>query len=453
MANIKVRDLADTTNISMANQLMVLTNEQNNIVQNITVENFNAGIISSESDNGLSQDDNGKLFVNNADSGVVAGVYEYPKNLQVNSKGQILSVEQGQEANVPIATTANVGVVKPDGLTIEITQDGTISSNNLGNEVGDIIWRLLPSNDAGKHLLDGTLLNAGSYSGFVNYIADLYADNPNANYFTDETTWQATVAQYGACGKFVYDSTNNTVRLPKVTGIVEGTIDATALGDLITAGLPNITGNAAVTTDNGALMTGAFSWTNRTNNLVIYNPSGSYPWGTLTLDASQSSSIYGNSSTVQPQTIKGYYYIVVATSTKTDIQVDIDEIATDLNDKADVDLTNTTNQAKILMSGMAMPSNKYINLTLGASGATYTAPANGYIFWTQRLPANNGMWVLVNDNQNQYIYGKSLNSSTTSATTIFLPVMKGYRWSANYTGGTVEHYRFIYAQGSESEAS
>ena len=62
------------------------------------------------------------------------------------------------------------------------------------------------------------------------------------------------------------------------------------------------------------------------------------------------------------------------------------------------------------------------------------------------------MWVLVNDNQNQYLYGKSINSSTTSGITIFLPVMKGYSWSTNYTGGTLDAYRFIYAQGSESEA-
>ena len=33
--------------------------------------------------------------------------------------------------------------------------------------------------------------------------------------------------------------------------------------------------------------------------------------------------------------LDGYYYIVVATSTKTDIQVDIDDIATDLNGKCD----------------------------------------------------------------------------------------------------------------------
>ena len=294
-----------------------------------------------------------------------------------------------------------------------------------GNEVGDIIWRLLPSNDAGKHLLDGALIDgSGSYSRFVNYIADLYANgskisnvtkigsltdnngvlsgfstsnyarisstfSPSSNtwevvikanltslpasgtscsmlsgltnpyivlevnddgklqfsigngsswilsaiigttvlqtntdywfklvfngttytaysstdgsnwtqestatnnvsisgatlnvgisrllnnYFQgsidlkesyiningqrwwtgtqpawaiDEATWQATVAQYGACGKFVYDSTNNTVRLPKVTGIVEGTIDATALGELVEAGLPSHNHNLA----------------------------------------------------------------------------------------------------------------------------------------------------------------------------------------------------------------
>ena len=52
-------------------------------------------------------------------------------------------------------------------------------------------------------------------------------------------------------------------------------------------------------------------------------------------DASSSNSIYGSSNTVQPQSIKVFYYIVVANSTKTNIEVDIDEIVTDLNGKAD----------------------------------------------------------------------------------------------------------------------
>jgi hypothetical protein len=66
--------------------------------------------------------------------------------------------------------------------------------------------------DAGLHLLDGALISgSGSYSDFVDYIGDLYTDDPTANYFTDETTWQSTVTTYGVCGKFVYDSVNNTV--------------------------------------------------------------------------------------------------------------------------------------------------------------------------------------------------------------------------------------------------
>ena len=60
------------------------------------------------------------------------------------------------------------------------------------------------------------------------------------------------------------------------------------------------------------------------------------------MDASRSSPVYGKSTTVQPQTIKSLLYICVANSVKTQIQVDIDNIATDLNGKADRDLSNAT---------------------------------------------------------------------------------------------------------------
>lgn len=76
--------------------------------------------------------------------------------------------------------------------------------------------------------------------------------------------------------------------------------NAASLGTRQAQGLPNITGNAAVTTDNEALMTGAFSWARRTNNIVVYNPAATYGWGDLTLDASRSNSIYGAASEVRP---------------------------------------------------------------------------------------------------------------------------------------------------------
>ena len=214
-------------------------------------------------------------------------------------------------------------------------------------QIGEIITSTLPLSSAGLHLLDGALIDgSGIYADFVTYIGNLYQNDPTAAYFTDETSWQASVTTYGVCGKFVYDSVNNTVRLPKLTGIIEGTTDLTALGDLVEAGLPNITGMARTTVSGDSISaqrTGALSNTARTNDNLQTNY-GNYWTGfqSISLDASLSNPIYGNSATVQPQTIKCLVYIVIATVTKTEIQVDIDNIVTDLNGKADTDLLNLT---------------------------------------------------------------------------------------------------------------
>lgn len=209
--------------------------------------------------------------------------------------------------------------------------------DNMGSRyIGEIIQSTIPLSDAGLHLLDGSLIQGnGIYADFVNYIASLINTYPNL--FVTEATWQTSVSNYGVCGKFVYDNVNNTVRLPKITGFIEGTTNINALGDLISAGLPNITGvfysGTTIESSSGAFVVG--------NNPYRGSTSGSGN-NQMTFDASHSSSIYGNSNTVQPQAIKVLYYICIATATKTDIEVDIDEIATDLanittnlNSKAD----------------------------------------------------------------------------------------------------------------------
>ena len=90
-----------------------------------------------------------------------------------------------------------------------------------GRKIGEIVTSTIPLSDAGLHLLDGALISgAGAYADFVTYIASIY--NSSLNYFCTEAQWQASVSQYGVCGKFVYDSVNNTVRLPKITGFIEG---------------------------------------------------------------------------------------------------------------------------------------------------------------------------------------------------------------------------------------
>lgn len=450
MANIKVRDLTDTSNISVDNHLMVLTNDERNTVQNITIGNFINNVNSQDANNGLTVGTDNKLYVDNSPTGVQAGTYEYVKNLVVNDKGQITSIEQGQEANVPIATSTTVGIVKPDNYTTRVSNDGTISA--ISRNVGEIVTSTIPLTDAGLHLLDGALIDgSGIYSAFVDYITGLYTENLNANYFCTESEWQASVAAHGSCGKFVVDSVNNSVRLPKVSDILQGTTDVTVLGDLVEAGLPNITGtinNSTRGVYQGA--SGVFRniGTQGTDWGGVGTSSGYFGFN---FDASRSNSIYGNSSTVQPQTIKALFYIVVANSSKTDIQVDIDNIATDLNGKADTDLANITDSAKVLTASLGSPSAIFKTLTLGASGAEYVAPADGYVYCSF-IPTATGRALL-----------QSLTTSISARTMIktigdvfdgFIPVAKGDKYTVRYDGGTPNAiiFKFIYVKGSESEA-
>ena len=228
----------------------------------------------------------------------------------------------------------------------------TITTNSNARNIGEIITSSIPLTDAGLHLLDGSLIQGGGiYDDFVQYIAGLVNTYPQC--FCSEAEWQQSVNTYGACGKFVYNSTNNTVRLPKITGFIEGTIDSNALGNLVEAGLPNITGepvNCNMFTNYGGSDTPISS-----GAIVIKEISSTtlYQGDTTQrakwyFDASRSNSIYGNSTTVQPQSIKVFYYIVVANSTKTNIEVDIDEIVTDLNSKAnDIDVVHKTDEETI----------------------------------------------------------------------------------------------------------
>ena len=253
----------------------------------------------------------------------------------------------------------------------------TLAGNVYSRNLCEIVTSTIPLTDAALHLLDGALLAYGSYKAFIDKIADLYEASPTASYFCTETEWQASVTEYGECGKFVYDSENNTVRLPLLTGIIQAG-DVSTLGNLVEAGLPNIS-------TNGQRFGGVYSgeaqapFSNLNSYIGLIAAGSGRRFNDQDFDASRSSSIYGNSTTVQPQTIKVLYYIVVATCTKSDIEVDIDEIATDLNGKADTDLSNiSASQSAInTITEWGMPD--YDNgISVSSSASSYTCPSDGY---------------------------------------------------------------------------
>lgn len=112
------------------------------------------------------------------------------------------------------------------------------------------------------------------------------------------------------------------------------------------------------------------------------------------------------------------------------------------------------------MAHMAMPSDKYIDLTLGASGATYTAPADGYFILTGTLPSSSdvGHVTLINRlNTTSGTDGKFTVrcygvGSPRVGTGLYasIPAKKGDNVVASWAGeATATILRFIYAVGSE----
>lgn len=107
-------DLSQSTN---DNEIMVITNPEYNTLQKEKISNLITDFMSKNTDNALIKGTDNKLFVKNygnadnitegtinsdllPESGVTAGTYTTPTNLQVNSKGQITSISEGTASGI-----------------------------------------------------------------------------------------------------------------------------------------------------------------------------------------------------------------------------------------------------------------------------------------------------------------------------------------------------------------
>lgn len=136
----------------------------------------------------------------------------------------------------------------------------------------------------------------------------------------------------GVAWYYILDTTNERFKLPRTkfgfAGIRSG------VGSYIEAGVPNITGGFKATINQLAGATGAFASTNGSCNTAYAN-SVSSP-SNFSFDASRSSSVYGNSDTVQPRATEMYLYFYVGNFTQTAIENTAGLNAELFNDKVDV---------------------------------------------------------------------------------------------------------------------
>lgn len=93
------------------------------------------------------------------------------------------------------------------------------------------------------------------------------------------------------------------------------------------------------------------------------------------------------------------------------------------------------------VAGQAMPSGKYIDLILGASGTTYTAPANGWFSCS-----SDGVVNLLLSNQE---FSLTVTGASGYAPFGYMPVKKGEKFVFSYSGNSNNKIRFFYVEGEE----
>lgn len=96
-------------------------------------------------------------------------------------------------------------------------------------------------------------------------------------------------------------------------------------------------------------------------------------------------------------------------------------------------------------SGIGFPSSRYEDLTLGASGTTYTAPANGW-FTINKHGTSGQIAAFDNRDAGDVTWIACLSIETDCR--ISCPAKKGDNVVLWYTAsGTTNFFRFVYAEG------
>ena len=360
--------------------------------------------------------------------------------------------------NLQITNAGNAATIK--GWEVQVSNDNSTwvkIAEGTSSEGANATWNIdLSSNTAYANYYRIYVLSSNYTTVCVTQL-NITATYKNGSTMTAEEWWQQQVATYGVCGKFVYDSVNNTVRLPKIGNQLVHNMPSTlgVKGNGITLGFTNGTKNYGLRAEGGSGLYLTAYESSYGSNSFPGSYSGSAASQTnlaITTDPTKSGLV---AETDNINTADVYYYVVIATTTKTAIQVDIDEIATDLNGKMDVDGTNGVNNlsasASEYFTGLSFPSNVYENIAASTGSSTlftYTAPADGWVAVSNVQIANAGYFVRL---ASESITQCAVITEARYLVDFTIPVRKGAQvimQTSNHT--TFTHFdfcRFVYAKG------
>ena len=297
---------------------------------------------------------------------------------------------------------------------------------------------------------DGSIPLNGGEHGRDTY-PELWAFAQEAGLVIDESQWQAQAAAQSSVGYYSDGDGLTTFRVPKIVDFVRGLQAGREVGDFQEDAIRDMAGYVGhgrgfdclsnlsssspfvgSTTTTGADGSGSTASTIRR---IDFNPSRVVP----TADENR------------PKNIARAWYVQAAHGT---INAGVVDVAGLMNDVARN--AGEINDLRLAAPGAGMPSGRYIDLTLGASGSKYTAPADGWIgFRKTTNAASQGIGI---DNLSinpgggaaDVSFGMYVTAQASTGLRVFVPVRKGDTVVYDYNaGGATAYFRFIFAEGAE----
>lgn len=161
------------------------------------------------------------------------------------------------------------------------------------------------------------------------------------------------------------------------------------------------------------------------------------------LVTSGDSGLIVNTSNILASDETKYLYICVGNTVINEKLVDVGKVM------KEAVLRSSLVEANSHFSGVPMPSNKYIDLTVGASDTEYIAPANGWFVADSYVSGN---YIVLENKTIGGMRAMSLKISNTDMV-CYLPVSQGdvvrLGYGGNWTPNSwqTKHFRFYYAKG------
>ena len=185
---------------------------------------------------------------------------------------------------------------------------GAPGESGSGLPVGFEYFTVNPNLPSGSLPLFGGLYSREIYADLWNYAKS------QPNYVIPEEKWQELFSSNnGNVPFYSFGDGEGTFRVPSLNCWIKGANGLEEVGSYLEAGLPNITGSVTGTDyavfgakdviNKGALVASGGNYTSSgTSSASTYK-------SVLSIDASLSNSIYGNSNTVQPPSIVGMWLV------------------------------------------------------------------------------------------------------------------------------------------------